>query len=168
AGERSIQLVARIPDDLPYTLADASRAGEALINLIHNGIKYTPPGGSVTVSAEVIETTARGGPLDDKQRAQGDIPTQRMLAIHVGDTGVGIPEEDLSRVFERFYKVDRARTRDLESAPPETRAAAGTGLGLASARHLVELHGGRIWAESRVGHGSVFSFTLPIALPTDH
>ena len=168
AGERNIQLVARFPDDLPDALADASRAGEALINLIHNGIKYTLPGGSVTVSAEVIETTAQGGPLGDQQRARSDIPTRRMLAIHVRDTGVGIPAEDLGRVFERFYKVDRARTRDLESAPPETRAAAGTGLGLAIARHLVELHGGRIWAESRVGHGSVFTFTLPIALPADH
>lgn len=168
AGERNIQLVARFPGDLPDALADASRAGEALINLIHNGIKYTLPGGSVTVSAEVIETTAQGGPLGDQQRARSDIPTRRMLAIHVRDTGVGIPAEDLGRVFERFYKVDRARTRDLESAPPETRAAAGTGLGLAIARHLVELHGGRIWAESRVGHGSVFTFTLPIALPADH
>jgi two-component system phosphate regulon sensor histidine kinase PhoR len=165
AGERDIRLVAELPDDLPDALADASRAGEALINLIHNGIKYTPPGGSVTVSAEEIATNTLGELLGDVRRGQTGIPTRRMLAIHVSDTGIGIPEDDLGRVFERFYKVDRARTRDLERATgPETRAAAGTGLGLAIARHLVELHGGRIWAESRIGHGSVFSLTLPIAL----
>jgi two-component system phosphate regulon sensor histidine kinase PhoR len=87
---------------------------------------------------------------------------------------VGIGEEDLPRVFERFFKADRARTRQLAPAQPEpgpdhqqvdsqAQAAAGTGLGLAIARHLVELHGGRIWAESRLGRGSVFSFTLPLA-----
>ena len=168
AEERNVRLVAELPDDLPDALADANRAGEALINLLHNGIKYTPPGGIVTVFAEVIETTALGGPLDDEQRAREEIPTRRMLAVHVSDTGIGIPEDDLDRVFERFYKVDRARTRDPENATlPETRAAAGTGLGLAIARHLVELHGGRVWAESRVGRGSVFSFTLPIALPAE-
>ena len=94
---------------------------------------------------------------------------RRMLAIHVTDTGVGIDENDLPRVFERFFKVDRARTRETEDATlPEARAAAGTGLGLAIARHLVELHGGSIWAESRVGRGSVFSFTLPLATTADH
>jgi two-component system phosphate regulon sensor histidine kinase PhoR len=87
-----------------------------------------------------------------------------MLAVHVADTGIGIDEDDLPRVFERFFKVDRARTREMdEAALPETRAAAGTGLGLAIARHLVELHGGRVWAESRVGRGSIFSFSLPLA-----
>ena len=90
-----------------------------------------------------------------------------MLAIHVTDTGVGIDENDLPRVFERFFKVDRARTRETEEAAlPEARAAAGTGLGLAIARHLVELHGGQIWAESRIGRGSTFSFTLPLAPST--
>jgi two-component system phosphate regulon sensor histidine kinase PhoR len=168
ADERNVRLVAELPDDLPDALADASRASEALINLLHNGIKYTPPGGIVTVFAEVIETTALGGPLSHEQRSREDIPTRRMLAIHVSDTGIGIPEDDLGRVFERFYKVDRARTRDLDGVTaPETRAAAGTGLGLAIARHLVELHGGRVWAESHVGHGSIFSFTLPIALPAN-
>jgi two-component system, OmpR family, phosphate regulon sensor histidine kinase PhoR len=152
AEERNVNLVSNIPDDLPDAQADASRAGEVLINLIHNGIKYTPQGGCVTISAEVIDTLPEGEP---------PLP---VMAIHVTDTGVGIDENDLPRVFERFFKVDRARTRAAEaSALPETRAAAGTGLGLAIARHLVELHGGRIWAESRIGKGSTFSFTLPLA-----
>jgi two-component system phosphate regulon sensor histidine kinase PhoR len=149
AEERNIHLLSAVPDGLPDVWADASRAGEVLINLIHNGIKYTPPGGSVTISAEVVEA---------------DADSQPMLAVHVADTGIGIDEDDLPRVFERFFKVDRARTREMdEAALPETRAAAGTGLGLAIARHLAELHGGRVWAESRVGRGSVFSFSLPLA-----
>jgi two-component system phosphate regulon sensor histidine kinase PhoR len=71
----------------------------------------------------------------------------------VCDTGIGISSQDLPRIFERFYKVDRARTRH----------AGGTGLGLAIAKHLVEGHGGRLWADSAEGHGSTFSFTLPVA-----
>ena len=169
AEERDIRLCKALPEHLPDALADASRAGEILINLLHNGIKYTPPGGSVTVSAEVIDTTLTGEPLTSHQQAQGDASPRQMLAVHVADTGVGIAEEDLPRVFERFFKVDRARTREMEDdSPSEARAAAGTGLGLAIARHLVELHGGRIWAESRLGRGSTFSFTLPLATPTEH
>ncbi len=80
------------------------------------------------------------------------------------DTGVGIPSEDLSRVFERFYKADRARTRAADLPQNDAGSnATGTGLGLAIAKHLVELHGGQIWAESELDSGSVFSFTLPIA-----
>ena len=153
-----------VSEGLPDAWADASRAGEVLINLIHNGIKYTPPGGSVTISAEVIEANAAGEPRSAEQRAESSAASQGMLAIHVADTGIGIDEDDLPRVFERFFKMDRARTREVdEAALPETRAAAGTGLGLAIARHLVELHGGRVWAESRVGRGSIFSFSLPLA-----
>jgi two-component system phosphate regulon sensor histidine kinase PhoR len=163
AEERNIRLASAVPDGLPDAWSDASRAGEVLINLIHNGIKYTPPEGTVTISAEVIETTAAGEPLSADQQGQADTAPQRMLAVHVADTGIGIDEDDLPRVFERFFKVDRARTREMdEAAFPEARAAAGTGLGLAIARHLVELHGGRVWAESRVGRGSVFSFSLPL------
>lgn len=169
AEERNIHLVAVLPTHLPDALADASRAGEVLINLLHNGIKYTPPNGSVTVSAEVIDATATGAPFTHAPGARPDTSTRRMLAIHVTDTGVGIDENDLPRVFERFFKVDRARTRESEEASlPETRAAAGTGLGLAIARHLVELHGGHIWAESRIGRGSAFSFTLPLAPSKQH
>ena len=120
-----------------------------LLNLIHNSIKFTPKDGVITVGVE---------------RTKDDPKT---LTVWVRDTGVGISDEDLARIFERFYKVDRARTRGM----PETKTGGepgGTGLGLAIARHLVEAHEGRIWAESKPGRGSVFSFTLPIAEEQDN
>lgn len=164
AGERQISLEAEMPLNLPDAQADAARLGEVLINLIHNGLKYTPAGGRVTISAGL--------------RATPDTDAPPYIVVRVTDTGVGIGEEDLPRVFERFFKVDRARTRDTEpvahdgrgavdSQVPQTSAAAGTGLGLAIARHLVELHGGEIWAESRIGRGSTFSFTVPVTTADD-
>jgi len=182
AEVRSIALVAAVPPDLPDAEADGTRIGEVLVNLIHNALKYTDPGGTVTVSAQAADSSirtdeerglARGAPSrEPRRRGQRDAP-QRALVVQVKDTGVGIGEEDLPRVFERFYKVDRARTRAAERPAVEGAAtpaatlqpsgASGTGLGLAIAKHLVELHGGQIWARSRLGHGSTFSFTLPLA-----
>jgi two-component system phosphate regulon sensor histidine kinase PhoR len=118
-------------------------------------------------SAEASAGVSKGSQTDDPARAQH-------LLVRVSDTGVGISPDDLPRIFERFYKADRARTRGADAVAPErivpaedtgaqARAATGTGLGLAIARHLVELHGGHIWAESESGAGSVFSFTLPLA-----
>jgi two-component system phosphate regulon sensor histidine kinase PhoR len=140
------------PAALPLALADGPRIGQVLLNLIHNAIKFTPKGGTITVGAE----------------RSADEP--EMLTLWVRDSGVGISEDDLPRIFERFYKVDRARTRGQAGF---SNASGGTGLGLAIARHLVEGHGGRIWAESKPGRGSTFSFTLPIAgssaePPTEH
>ncbi len=179
AAERGIELHSAVPDGLPDAWVDGRRIGEVLVNLIHNGLKYTPGGGSVTVAAEVVlelpsaqTETATGTPPAAMEPSP---PVRRMLAVHVSDTGIGISEDDLPRVFERFFKVDRARTREsdaqligLRDQPPgphepQASAAAGTGLGLAIAKHLVELHGGRIWAQSRLGRGSTFSFTLPLA-----
>ncbi|MHB9091508.1 MAG: sensor histidine kinase, partial [Chloroflexota bacterium] len=117
--------------DLPDVLADRERISQVLTNVVHNAIKFTPPGGRVSITARV---------------------SGRNLAFAVADSGIGIADEDLPRIFERFYKADRAR------------ASGGTGLGLAIAKHLVQAHGGTIWAESRgPGRGSVFTFTLPVA-----
>jgi two-component system phosphate regulon sensor histidine kinase PhoR len=176
AEERSIALVSDVPDGLPDAWVDPGRIAEVLINLIHNGLKYTPSGGRVAVSAEVecAEAAAKDTAASDSESEElpeAAVSQPRMLVVRVSDTGVGIGEEDLPRVFERFFKVDRARTRQTpvvpgdvaENGTSQTRAAAGTGLGLAIAKHLVELHGGRIWAESRLRRGSTFSFTLPLA-----
>lgn len=116
--------------DLPTVYADVERARQVITNLVHNAIKFTPSGGQVTISARVM----------------GD-----EMEISVRDTGIGITAEDLPRIFERFYKADRARS------------GGGTGLGLAIAKHIVQAHGGRIWAESGgEGQGSTFYFTLPL------
>jgi two-component system phosphate regulon sensor histidine kinase PhoR len=130
AERAGLSLTVDCPDDLPNVLADASRVQQALVNLLHNAIKFTSSGGQV-----ILRT----------------VQQDREILFCVTDTGIGIAAEDLARIFERFYKVDRSR------------ATSGTGLGLAIARHLVEAHGGRIWAESDVGKGSTFYFTIPIA-----
>jgi two-component system phosphate regulon sensor histidine kinase PhoR len=119
------------PSDAPAVRADGERVAQVLANLVHNAVKFTPAGGSVRLSAA---------------RENGRV------AISVADTGVGIDRADLERIFERFYKADRARS------------GGGTGLGLAIAKHIVQAHGGRIEAKSDgPGRGATFRFTLPVA-----
>ncbi|MDD1652644.1 MAG: cell wall metabolism sensor histidine kinase WalK [Methanomicrobiales archaeon] len=130
ADRAGLRLEIQVAQNLPRVPADEARLEQVLVNLIHNAIKFTPSGGRITVSAK-----AEGG----------------KLVVSVSDTGVGIPEDDLPRVFERFYKADRAR------------AGGGTGLGLAIAKHVVEAHGGRIWVECVEGRGATFSFSMPLA-----
>jgi two-component system, OmpR family, phosphate regulon sensor histidine kinase PhoR len=108
--------------------ADKDRIEQVMINLIHNAIKFTPAGGTISISSKKDNGSIR---------------------FSVADTGIGIAGQDLTRVFERFYKADKART------------GRGTGLGLAIARQIIEAHGGRIWVESNLGKGSTFYFTLP-------
>ncbi len=129
ADRAGLLLETQIEPGLPHIPADGDRLEQVLLNLMHNAIKFTPPGGKVSIMAKT-----------DGQ----------CLTISVADTGVGISPDDLPRVFERFYKADRAR------------AGGGTGLGLAIAKHIVEAHQGRIWAESVEGKGSIFSFSLPL------
>jgi two-component system phosphate regulon sensor histidine kinase PhoR len=117
---------------------DEERLEQLFVNLIHNAIKFSPAGGDVVV--KVVRT---------------DGPPAKVLT-EVSDSGEGIPRKSLERVFERFYKVDRARTRDGSS---------GTGLGLSIARHIVEAHGGRIWADSVEGEGASFFVELPANSP---
>ena len=129
---RSISDV-RIDDDVPPHLAaeaDAERIHQVLFNLVDNAVRFTPPGGEIRVTAR---------------------PDGGRVHVSVTDTGVGISPEHLPRVFERFYRVDPARSRD----------DGGTGIGLAIARSIVEAHGGRIVAKSDPGHGSAFTFDLP-------
>ena len=129
AERGGLVLEAECPQDLPLVMADPDRLVQVLVNLLHNSIKFTSPGGRILVSAN-----------DKKDNVQ----------FSVEDTGSGIPASELSRIFERFYKTDRARS------------GGGTGLGLAISRHLVEAHGGKIWAESIEGQGSTFFFTIPV------
>ena len=130
AERAGLLLSVECAEDLPLVLADATRVQQVVVNLLHNAIKFTPSEGEVTVNVTRQD---------------------REVRFAISDTGIGIAAEDLPRIFERFYKVDRSR------------ATSGTGLGLAIARHLVEAHGGRIWAESEVGKGSTFYFTIPLS-----
>jgi len=130
--DRHVDLDDRIPEDLPPVLADRERVHQVLFNLLDNAVRFTPAGGRVTVTA-----SRHNGSVD----------------VAVADTGPGISAEHLPRLFERFYRVDEARSRD----------DGGTGIGLAIARSVVEAHGGRIWAESEPGRGSTFTFELPAA-----
>jgi two-component system phosphate regulon sensor histidine kinase PhoR len=144
-AERSeVELLTELPSDLPSVLADVERTQQVVTNLVHNAIKFTPQEGRIFVRA--WSSQAEKLPLEARQGSGGP-----MVVVEVTDTGAGIPARDLPRVFERFYKADRARGRG------------GTGLGLSIARHLVESHGGRIWVTSQEGSGSSFFFTLPAA-----
>lgn len=127
-------LIAQIDDDIPVIIADEDKVDQILTNLTNNAIKYSPNGG------DVILTCKRNG--------DGVI-------MSIKDSGMGIPEEHLPKVFERFHRVDNR----------DTRKVGGTGIGLYLVKHLVEAHGGKIWVESEVGKGSSFIFTLPKCPP---
>jgi signal transduction histidine kinase len=135
-ADRRVQVDSELPIDLPPALADRNRVHQVLFNLLDNAVRFTPEGGHVEVSAS---------------RHNGAVE------VRVTDTGVGIPERHLPMLFERFYRVDTARSRN----------DGGTGIGLAIARSVIEAHGGRIWAESTPGEGSVFAFELPVARMND-
>lgn len=132
ARDKSVILKSDIPKDIPNLLADESRLAQVLLNLIDNAIKYTENKGLVTISA----------------KEQG-----KFVRIDISDTGVGIPEKDLPRIFERFYRVDKARSREL----------GGTGLGLSIVKHIVHAHKGEVSVQSVLGRDSTFSFTIPKA-----
>jgi signal transduction histidine kinase len=134
ATAKRIRLRPSLPADLPHIQADEDRITQVLVNLVANAIQHTPEDGDVTISAARHENE---------------------IYISVKDTGLGIPPEHLANLFTRFYRVDKSRSRN---------AGGGSGIGLTIARHLVEAHGGRIWAESAgEGQGSTFSFSLKIA-----
>jgi len=129
AERAGLALRVQCAGDLPKVNIDLQRLEQVLVNLIHNAVKFTRAGGEILLLAEAGIGEVR---------------------FAVRDTGIGIPEEDVSRIFERFYRVDKSRT------------GSGTGLGLSIAKHIVEAHRGKIWAESVERHGSTFYFTIPI------
>jgi len=131
AVDKDLQLSVNLGKNLPDIAGDRRRLTEVLQNLLDNAIQYTPAGGQIMVSAEYSNAE---------------------VVFTVSDTGIGIPEADQPRIFERFYRVDVARSREV----------GGTGLGLSIAKHLMEAHGGKLWVESEVGHGSQFHFSVPV------
>ena len=118
---------------LPIVTGDRDRLVQVVSNLVNNAVKYSPEGGTVTISS----------------RAEGGY-----ALITVADTGLGIPPDEIVHVFERFRRVRSGAAQSI----------AGTGLGLTIVKQIVEMHGGKIWVESAVGHGSAFHFTIPLAL----
>ena len=151
-------VVAQAADCEPATaLADRDKLQQVLLNLVGNAVKFTPNGGSVRVSARRVDQSSgqpvdASGPIEQLTSRRADSPTG-WVEISVEDTGEGIPPDQLDAIFDKFYQV---RTNGRGKAQ-------GTGLGLAIAKSLVELQGGRIWAESEIGRGSRFAFTLPVA-----
>lgn len=130
--EHRVMLDVAFPPNSPSVSGDPDRLQQVFVNLLDNAIKFNAPGGRVTVRARYSGSS---------------------VAVSIEDTGIGIPEQDLPRIFERFYRVDKARSREL----------GGTGLGLSIVKHLVDLHQGTVSAQSRVGDGTVFTVTLPLA-----
>jgi len=130
AERQGLRLVVRVPESVTRVRGDESRLGQVIVNLVHNALKFGGDHGDVVIRV---------------REEDGHVLTS------VEDHGVGVPKADQTRIFERFYKVDRARVR-----------GGGTGLGLSIARHVVQQHGGRIWVESEEGAGSTFTFALPI------
>ena len=132
AKARGVLVITKIEASLPEITVDANRIIQVLTNLISNAIKFTPQGGTITVEAKLFDA-------------------QSML-ISVADTGIGIAKENLSKLFEKFYQVGERVATDIS----------GTGIGLSIVKEIVELHRGRIWAESEKGQGAKFTFTLPV------
>lgn len=158
AQRHRVQLRTEIEQGKTLVAADSKQIARVLVNLLHNAIKFTPSGGAVVI----------GTYLQSGGNTQG---------FFVRDTGAGIPPEELPRIFERFYKVNRARSKADFNKPGSlgvggggeigSGGGGGSGLGLAIARHVVEAHGGRIKAESTLGQGSTFTFTLPVTHRSD-
>jgi len=126
---KQLSISKELAAELPAVPADKERIRQVLVNLIHNAIKFTLPGGKISLT-----TMMRDG----------------SVMVDISDTGTGIAKDDLPRIFERFYKADRARSEE------------GSGMGLAIAKHIIEAHGGKIWVQSEEGKGSTFSFSLPL------
>jgi two-component system phosphate regulon sensor histidine kinase PhoR len=144
AGRQGVTLEIQCPDELPALVGDHDRLYQVLINLLDNAIKYTPRGGHVTLSARALSAA--------------ESSAKPALELAVADTGEGIPAQHIPRLTERFYRVDRARSREL----------GGTGLGLAIVKHIVQLHQGDLQIDSRVREGTTVRVRLPLPAPADN
>src|SRR5262249_15292571 len=140
AAQRGVHLETDVAPDTPLVHADGDQLRQVLINLVDNGIKYTPAGGDVRIHARGLDGAGPPG-----------------VEIAVAATGAGIPSRDLPRLTERFFRVDKARSREL----------GGTGLGLAIVKHIVQAHGGRLAIESALGQGTTVHVILPASPPRE-
>ncbi len=131
-SEKKLRIVKEIPAEAPKITADRDRLAQILLNIVDNAVKFTPPGGTLTVTASSEE--------------------KGFLTVRITDTGVGIPKGEIPRLGERFYRADKARSREL----------GGTGLGLSIVKHLMRAHGGRMTIDSTPGRGTTVSLTFPI------
>ena len=156
AERGGITLQQEFSADLLPLLGDSDRLQQVLLNLIDNAIKYTQAGGTVTVTAKTVQS-----PKSQVQSADDDVETEvelegEWVEVAVADTGCGIPETDIPHLTQRFYRVDKARSREL----------GGTGLGLAIVKHIVQAHGGFLYIESQVNHGTTVHLFLPLSRGT--
>lgn len=129
---KNLNVTIDVPDNIPRVMADDKRLAQVFLNLLDNAVKYNSEGGEIKIEA---------------------YPSDRFVQVDISDTGIGIPEKDLPRLFERFYRVDKPRSREL----------GGTGLGLSIVKHIIIAHNGQVWISSQLGEGSTFSFTIPQA-----
>jgi two-component system phosphate regulon sensor histidine kinase PhoR len=149
-----VALLQECPADLPGIVGDGDRLHQVLINLIDNAIKYTPMGGTVTVSAKTVASSQLSVPSQDFQVSSLKSQVSNLMEIAVIDTGCGIPESEIPRLTQRFYRVDKARSREL----------GGTGLGLAIVKHIIQAHGGFLRIESQVNKGTTVRLFLPLSV----
>ena len=132
ARSKALDITIDMPAAIPDVLGDEKRLSQVFLNLLDNAVKYTPEGKSITIRA---------------------VHKENAVQVDISDTGIGISERDLPRIFERFYRVDKARSREL----------GGTGLGLSIVKHIIQSHNGQVWVTSELGRGSTFSFAIPTA-----
>jgi signal transduction histidine kinase len=147
AERAGVHLVDELDQGIPRVVVDADKIQQVLVNLVSNAIKFNRPNGNVSVRAELAPMRR---PTEEDFFGE---ETADALRVSVSDTGIGIPEDQLGRIFDAFYQVDSSSTRQH----------GGAGLGLSIVRKLIEAHGGEVWVESILGAGTTFHFTLPIA-----
>jgi histidine kinase len=147
-ADKQVSLKTNIPPDMPAITVDPARMTQVLLNLLGNALQYTPSGGHVGVQCSVISNQL---PINDERYLPN---TDNRLLITVTDTGIGLTTDQLPHIFERFYRVDKSRSR----------AGGGSGIGLTISKHLVEAHNGRLTASSPgLNQGSTFTLALPVA-----